>query len=93
MLAIPHERDGVFSEYCTHDATMCYKHPEIMDTMEGGLLEPLTVGMHGTELSDAKLGETAIVLGCGCIGLCTIMSLKARGVTEIYAADVLYKRL
>mgnify|MGYP002246874519 CR=1 FL=1 len=61
--------------------------------MEGGLLEPLTVGMHGTELSDAKLGETAIVLGCGCIGLCTIMSLKARGVTEIYAADVLDKRL
>lgn len=48
---------------------------------------------HGTELSDAKLGETAIVLGCGCIGLCTIMSLKARGVTEIYAADVLDKRL
>ncbi len=46
--------------------------------MEGGLLEPLTVGMHGTELSDAKLGETAIVLGCGCIGLCTIMSLKAQ---------------
>lgn len=93
MLAIPHERDGVFSEYCTHDATMCYKLPENMDTMEGGLLEPLTVGMHGTELSDAKLGETAIVLGCGCIGLCTIMSLKARGVTEIYAADVLDKRL
>ena len=89
MLAIPHERDGVFSESCTHDATMCYKLPENMDTMEGGLLEPLTVGMHGTELSDAKLGETAIVLGCGCIGLCTIMSLKARGVTEIYAAAVL----
>ena len=93
MLAIPHERDGVFAEYCTHDASMCYKLPENMDTMEGGLLEPLTVGMHGTELSDAKLGETAIVLGCGCIGLCTIMSLKARGVTEIYAADVLDKRL
>lgn len=93
MLAIPHERDGVFAEYCTHDATMCYKLPDNMDTMEGGLLEPLTVGMHGTELSDAKIGETAIVLGCGCIGLCTIMSLKARGVTEIYAADVLDKRL
>ena len=69
MLAIPHERDGVFAEYCTHDATMCFKLPENMGTMEGGLLEPLTVGMHGTELSNA------------------------RGVTEIYAADVLDKRL
>ena len=25
MLAIPHERDGVFSEYCTHDATMALR--------------------------------------------------------------------
>lgn len=93
MLAIPHERDGVNAEYCTHDASMCYVLPDNMDTMEGGLLEPLTVGMHGTELSDAKLGETAVVLGSGCIGLCTLMCLKARGVAEIYVADVIDKRL
>mgnify|MGYP000131573615 FL=1 len=49
--------------------------------------------MHATELSNAKVGETAIVLGSGCIGLCTIMSLKARGVSEIYVADVMDKRL
>jgi L-iditol 2-dehydrogenase len=72
---------------------MCYKLPETVDTMEGGLLEPLNVGLHATELSDAKIGERAIVLGSGCIGLCTIMSLKARGVSEIYVADVLDKRL
>ncbi|MCI1965682.1 MAG: NAD(P)-dependent alcohol dehydrogenase [Oscillospiraceae bacterium] len=93
MLAIPHERDGVFSEYCVHDASMCYKLPDCVGTMEGGLLEPLNVGMHATELSDARIGESAIVLGSGCIGLCTIMSLKARGVSEIYVADVLDKRL
>ncbi|MDC7124853.1 MAG: NAD(P)-dependent alcohol dehydrogenase [Spirochaetales bacterium] len=93
MLAIPHERDGVFSEYCVHDASMCYKLPENMDTMEGGLLEPLNVGLHATELSDARVGERAIVLGSGCIGLCTIMSLKARGISEIYVSDVMDKRL
>lgn len=93
MLAIPKEKDGVFAEYCVHDASMCFTLPKQMDTMEGGLIEPLCVGMHGTELSNAKVGETAIVLGSGCIGLCTIMSLKARGVSEIYVADVLDKRL
>lgn len=36
---------------------------------------------------------TAIVLGCGCIGLMTIMALKACGVSEIYAVDVMEKRL
>lgn len=93
MLAIPHERDGVNAEYCVHDASMCYKLPDVMTTMEGALLEPLSVGLHATELSNAKIGESAIILGSGCIGLCTLMSLKARGLTEIYVVDVMDKRL
>lgn len=93
MLAIPGERDGVNAEYCVHSASMCYKLPENMTTLEGAMIEPLAVGMHATELSNAKIGETAIVLGSGCIGLCTIMSLKARGVSEIYVADIMDKRL
>lgn len=93
MLAIPGERDGVNAEYCTHDASMCYKLPENMSTLEGAMIEPLAVGMHAAELSNAKVGETAIVLGSGCIGLCTVMSLKARGISEIYVADVMEKRL
>ncbi len=93
MLAIPGERDGVNAEYCVHDASMCYKLPENMSTLEGAMIEPLAVGMHATELSNAKVGETAIILGSGCIGLCTLLSLKARGVSEIYVADVMDKRL
>ncbi|MFV0362654.1 MAG: zinc-binding dehydrogenase [Suipraeoptans sp.] len=72
---------------------MTFKLPKNVGTMEGGLMEPLCVGLHATELSNAKIGETAIVLGSGCIGLCTVMSLKARGVSEIYVSDVLEKRL
>ena len=49
--------------------------------------------MHGVALSNASVGESAIVLGSGCIGLCTVMALKARGVSEIYVADVMDKRL
>ena len=93
MFAIPGERDGVNAEYCVHSASMCYKLPENMTTLEGAMIEPLAVGMHATELSNAKIGETAIVLGSGCIGLCTVMSLKARGVSEIYVADIMDKRL
>ncbi len=93
MLAIPGEKDGVNAEYCVHDADMCYRLPDHMSTLEGAMIEPLAVGMHATELSNAKVGETAIVLGSGCIGLCTVMSLKARGVDEIYVADVMDKRL
>jgi len=39
-------------------ATNCLRN---VDTMEGGLMEPLSVALHATELSNAKIGETAIV--------------------------------
>jgi L-iditol 2-dehydrogenase len=93
FMAIPGERNGVFSEYCAHPASMCYKLPSNMDTLEGALIEPLSVGFHAVMQSGAKPGQTAIVLGCGCIGLVTIMVLKACGVATIYACDVLDKRL
>lgn len=93
FMAIPNERDGVFSEYCAHPANMCFKLPNNVDTMEGALIEPLAVGFHAAEIADAKIGQSAVVLGAGCIGLVTMMVLKARGVTEIYAVDMIDKRL
>lgn len=93
MLAIPRERDGVNAEYCVHKAAFCHKLPENVDTLEGALIEPLSVGMHAANLSNAGIGEIAIVLGSGCIGLCTLMALKARGVEEVYVCDVMDARL
>ena len=92
FMAIPGEKEGVFSEYCVHNANMCFKLPDHVSTMEGGLMEPLCVAMHAAELSNARIGESAVVLG-SCIGLCMVMSLRARGITEIYVSDVLEKRL
>jgi len=93
FMAIPNERDGVFSDYCVHPARMCFKLPDNMDTLEGALIEPLAVGFHAAALANAELGQSAVVLGCGCIGLATIMVLKARGINQIYAVDVIPKRL
>lgn len=93
FMAIPGEREGVFSDYCVHPANMCHKLPDNMDTMEGALIEPLAVGFHAAAVAEAEIGQSAVVLGCGCIGLVTIMVLKARGIKEIYAVDIIEKRL
>lgn len=93
FMAVPGQRDGVFLEYYAHPAKMCFKLPDNVDTMEGGLMEPLSVGLHAVNISGAKMGQSAVILGCGCIGLVTIMALKAAGIDEIYAVDVLDKRL
>lgn len=85
FMAVPHQIDGAFCEYYAHPAKLCFKLPDNVSTMEGGLVEPLAVGLHAVNLSEARMGQSAAVIGLGCIGLLTIMSLKAAGVDEIYA--------
>ncbi len=85
--------DGVFAEYIAYPENMAFKLPDGVDTMDGAMVEPLNVALHAINLADAKLGESALVLGCGCIGMLTILTLKAAGVKEIYAVDVLPPRI
>ncbi len=85
--------DGVFQEYVAHEADLCFKLPDQVSTMEGALIEPLAVGFHAAMQGGARAGQTAVVMGAGCIGLVTMMALKAMGVSKVYVADIMEKRL
>ena len=85
--------DGVFQEYVAHEAGLCFKLPENVSTLEGALIEPLAVGFHAANLGDAHIGQTAVVMGAGCIGLVSMMALKAKGVSKVYVVDIMAKRL
>ncbi|MDR1905105.1 MAG: NAD(P)-dependent alcohol dehydrogenase [Treponema sp.] len=85
--------DGVFQEYAAHQADLCFKLPEKVNTMEGALIEPLAVGFHAAITGRAKIGQTAMVTGSGCIGLVSMMALKAQGVSRVLVTDVVNKRL
>lgn len=85
--------DGVFQEYIAHEADLCFKLPDNVSTMEGALIEPLAVGFHAAQQGGAHMGQTAVVTGAGCIGLVSMMALKALGVTDVYTVDIMEKRL
>lgn len=85
--------DGVFQEYVAHEANLCFKLPDNVSTLEGALIEPLAVGFHAAIQGEAHLGQKAVVMGAGCIGLVSMMALKARGVSEVYVVDIMDKRL
>lgn len=93
FMAIPGERDGSFCEYVAHPAKMCFKLPEKLNTLEGALCEPLAVGLYAVSKSGAQLGQSAVIFGSGCIGLVTMLVLKAVGVHDITVVDVIEKRL
>lgn len=85
--------DGVFQEYVAHDAALCFKLPDQVSTLEGALIEPLAVGFHAANQGGAHAGQTAVVMGAGCIGLVSMMALRAEGVSRVYVVDVMEKRL
>jgi L-iditol 2-dehydrogenase len=61
--------------------------------MEGALIEPLAVGFHAALTGKGRIGQTALVTGAGCIGLVSMLALKAQGVSKVYVTDVVPKRL
>lgn len=85
--------DGVFQEYVAHEEGLCFKLPDNVSTLEGALIEPLAVGFHAGKQGNAHVGQTAVVMGAGCIGLVSMMSIMAMGVSKIYVIDVMQKRL
>ncbi len=85
--------DGVFSEYATHPQSLCFKLPENVDPINGALIEPLAVGFHAADQGGAKAGQKAVIFGAGCIGLMTLLALKAYGLTNITVVDILENRL
>lgn len=62
--------------------------PRDMPLDVAALTEPLNVGMHAVEQSEAAPGEAVAVFGCGPIGLFAIASLRDRGVDRVVGVDL-----
>ena len=84
---------GVLCEYISYPASLAFKLPDNVSTMEGALVEPLSVGLHATARGDVRLGQTIAILGGGSIGMCTLLSAKARGASRIIVVDLFESHL
>ncbi|MGI5897043.1 MAG: NAD(P)-dependent alcohol dehydrogenase [Oscillospiraceae bacterium] len=84
---------GCLENYIAFPENMCFKLPENVSSKEGALVEPLSVGMHAAKQGKVTLGSSVVILGAGCIGLCTLLACKAFGATDITVVDVIPKRL
>jgi len=63
-----------------------FKLPEGLDYEAAALCEPLCVALHAVDLSNIKVGQTAVVLGPGPIGLLTLQVVKAAGAGLVMVA-------
>ena len=84
-----YRRHGCFAESVVVPRRGVYQLPDQLDFVSAALLEPLTIALHAATLGGAGPDtRSAVVVGCGMIGLATIAALRARGVPRIAAIDV-----
>jgi 2-desacetyl-2-hydroxyethyl bacteriochlorophyllide A dehydrogenase len=83
---------GGYAERMLLSAPLLLKVPNGLDERHAALTEPMAVGLHAVNKSNVQRGETALVLGCGPIGMAIIAALAHRGVENIVAADFSAKR-
>ncbi len=83
---------GGFSEYILiPDAKLdhsLYFIPDTISDKTACLIEPFTVGCRAARRSNPQTNETAIVFGCGTIGLAAAISLKYWGLKKVMLVDV-----
>ncbi len=83
---------GGYAERMLLSAQLLLPIPNGLDLNHAALAEPMAVGLHAVNKSNVQPGETALVLGCGPIGIAIIAALRLRGVETIVAADFSLKR-
>lgn len=79
--------NGGYAERMRLTAGMCLKVPNGLDARRAALTEPMAVGRHAVNRGELRDGDTAVVFGCGPVGLAVIAELARRGVEVIVAAD------
>jgi L-iditol 2-dehydrogenase len=80
-------RPGAMAEYVVVDASSLRRLPSDVGLRAAPLAEPLGVVIHGVRMSRMRPGDRAVVLGCGTIGLLTILVLSRTGAGAIHATD------
>jgi 2-desacetyl-2-hydroxyethyl bacteriochlorophyllide A dehydrogenase len=85
--------NGAMADYVIAPAAKLFSLSGKYTFSEYSLLEPLSTALRGTKLAGDLKGKTVAVIGCGPIGLLSIMCIKLFGAKTIVAVDTLDKRL
>jgi 2-desacetyl-2-hydroxyethyl bacteriochlorophyllide A dehydrogenase len=78
---------GGYGELMVLSDMLCLKVPNGLDANRAALTEPMAVGLHAVNRTGIDERQSALVLGCGPVGLAVIAALVVRGVDTIVASD------
>ena len=92
FLSAPPE-NGTFCDYLAIRADSVHAMPKGTTYEQGAMVEPAAVAVHAVNRGRVRNGDSAVVLGCGPIGLMTLQAFKAAGGVRATCIDQVPYRL
>ncbi len=88
-----YRRHGAFADFVAVPQHIVYKLPDSLSFEKAAMIEAVSVAVHAADLTPVRLGDTAVVVGSGMIGLLAIQALRLAGCGRVIAVDVDDKKL
>ena len=88
-----YRQHGAFAEYVAVPQSVLYRMPDGISFEQAAMTEPVSVAFHAVNLIPSQINDSAVVVGCGMIGLFVIQALRINGCGRIIAVDLDRSRL
>jgi L-iditol 2-dehydrogenase len=83
-----YQQDGAFAEYVVVPQHILYRLPPELTYEQAAMVEAVSVAFHAVERVPISLGDTAMVVGTGMIGLLVVQALRLAGCGRVIAVDL-----
>lgn len=83
-----YRQHGAFAEYVVVPQHITYHLPDTLTFEEAALIEAVSVAVHAVRRTPIHMGDTAIVVGSGMIGLLVVQALRLAGCGQVFAVDL-----
>ena len=89
----PYRRHGAFAEFVAVPRRIAYKLPDSLRFEQAALIEAASVAVHAVNITPVRIGDTAVVVGAGMIGVLAVQALRTAGCSDVIAVDLEDSRL
>ncbi|MDQ6708878.1 MAG: galactitol-1-phosphate 5-dehydrogenase [Acidobacteriota bacterium] len=83
-----YRRHGAFAEFVVVPQNIAYKLPESLAFEHAALIEAVSIAVHAVNITPIQLGDSALVVGTGMIGLLVLQAVRLAGCSRVIAVDL-----
>ncbi len=88
-----YRQPGAFADFVAVPQRTLHRLPDIVSFERAALIEPFTIALHALNRTAHGLNDTAVVIGCGMIGLALLQIIRLSGFGRVIAVDTAPDRL